>query len=336
MTNQINITTAKSYMREYINADIPVFIWGNPGIGKSESVHQLARENDATVIDIRLSLFDPVDLRGLPATIDGKTVWLKPAFWPEHSDRPIYLFFDEMDRAPASVKNAGLQIVLDRMIGEHKLPENVRVFAAGNGASDKGFSASMGTALNNRFAHIEMKADHDAWCEYAATNGWNPALVAFIRMRGNSDGLFINENPGRDEKAFPTPRNWQRVNTIIANDCSKAIRHGVASGIVGESASAEFMAFLDVFESLGDIMAQIESKPDSAPVSDKININYALAEGMAANASQANFGAYMSYAKRLPREYQILFVTSATSRTPELKNTSAYCDFANSNQHVFA
>ena len=49
-----------------IDSQIPVFVWGSPGVGKSSLVSQIAQEKEMKFIDLRLSLLDPTDLRGIP------------------------------------------------------------------------------------------------------------------------------------------------------------------------------------------------------------------------------------------------------------------------------
>lgn len=339
----------------YAAANKPVYISGAPGIGKSAMIHQMAKPGKllqfickkmpgfaaytggATVVDIRLSMFDPVDLRGLPATIDGRTVWLKPGFWPVDESKPVFIFFDEIDRASTACRNAALQIVLDRRIGEHTLPGNVRIFAAGNGATDKGFTGALGTALNNRFAHIDLEPGVAPWLKYAADRGLNPALIAFHEMRKAESDIFHKLNPGRDEKAFPTARAWESVHDVLEL-CPKSLRFDAVAGLVGEIAAGDFVAFLELYESIGDILPAIWRDPAGATVFDssEINRHYAVAVGLAHNVTAATMPALCTYAARLPREFEILAISTATRIDPALKNCPAYLDYAQRNQHVFA
>ena len=151
-----NITTlsvgkAVEYLREafvkIINDRLPlkvlpsVMLWGPPGVGKSQGVRQLAAEVETgtgkrvSVTDARLLLFNPIDLRGIPTANADKTlaVWLKPKIFQmdESGDAINILFLDEISAAPPSVQAAAYQITLDRTVGEHKLPDNCIVIAAG-------------------------------------------------------------------------------------------------------------------------------------------------------------------------------------------------------------
>lgn len=118
-----------------------VMLWGPPGVGKSQAVRQLATRIAAhtgrrtAVTEVRLLLFNPIDLRGIPTANADKTlaVWLKPQIFQmdESPDVVNILFLDEITSAPQSVQAAAYQITLDRAVGEHCLPENCIVIAAG-------------------------------------------------------------------------------------------------------------------------------------------------------------------------------------------------------------
>lgn len=149
------------------------FYWGSPGVGKSESVYQLADElaevtgKSVDVTDVRLLLFSPVDLRGVPvADAERKfTNWLKPKIFDmrEGDDLINILFLDELSAAPQSVQAAAYQICLDRRVGEHSLPENCIVIAAGNRTTDHSVSYKMPKALANRLIHFNIISDFRAW-----------------------------------------------------------------------------------------------------------------------------------------------------------------------------
>ena len=119
-----------------------VMLWGAPGVGKSQGVRQIGKQIEETtgkranITDVRLLLFNPIDLRGIPTASDDKTlaVWLRPQIFDmDPADDVVnILFLDEISAAPPSVQAAAYQIALDRTVGEHKLPENCIVIAAGN------------------------------------------------------------------------------------------------------------------------------------------------------------------------------------------------------------
>ena len=144
-----------------------VMLWGPPGVGKSQAVRQIAKiierntEKEVHVTDVRLLLFNPIDLRGIPTSNADKTsaVWLKPQiFQMDPSDEVVnILFLDEISAAPQSVQAAAYQITLDRVVGEHQLPENCIVIAAGNRVTDRSVAYNMPKALANRLYRTRKK-----------------------------------------------------------------------------------------------------------------------------------------------------------------------------------
>ena len=138
--NQIVSLLSRAYIKLIKNGtplkSFPsVMLWGPPGIGKSQGVREIAGSIQAktgkkvSITDVRLLLFNPVDLRGIPTANADKTlsVWLKPQIFQmdESEDVINILFLDEITAAPQSVQAAAYQITLDRVIGEHKLPEKL-------------------------------------------------------------------------------------------------------------------------------------------------------------------------------------------------------------------
>ena len=125
----------KTFLKKTLtkNPKRAIFVTGKVGIGKSETTKQIAEELNWKFRDVRLSLLDATDLRGLP-TIDkekNKTKWTSPEFLPD-DETPTLLFLDEFSNANSSIQNASLQLILDRKLGEYELPSNTRVVCAGN------------------------------------------------------------------------------------------------------------------------------------------------------------------------------------------------------------
>uniref|UniRef100_UPI0025DB766D AAA family ATPase n=1 Tax=Sulfuricurvum sp. TaxID=2025608 RepID=UPI0025DB766D len=110
-------------MGALIDAKIPTFLWGAPGIGKSSIIKQIARESGIECIDLRLSLMDPTDLKGIPfyEKDSHSALWAPPSFLPREG-RGI-LFLDELNSAAPAVQASAYQLILDRKVGEYTLPE---------------------------------------------------------------------------------------------------------------------------------------------------------------------------------------------------------------------
>lgn len=145
------------------------FVWGPPGVGKSDGAKQLKvyiekhTSKKVVVTDVRLLLFSPIDLRGIPVANQEKTFaeWLKPKIFDMDSSEDVIniLFLDELTAAPPAVQAAAYQLTLDRRIGEHELPDNCLVIGAGNRTTDHSVAYRMPNALANRMQHYEVCPD---------------------------------------------------------------------------------------------------------------------------------------------------------------------------------
>ncbi len=312
-----------------ISKNKPAFVWGKPGIGKSKIVAQIAAAHGARLIDIRLSTFDPTDLRGLPFPdlVQRVTDWLLPKFWPTVAGELVYIFFDEMDRAPAAVINAALGVVLDRRIGDFTLPESVRIIAAGNGATDRVGTQKISAALANRFTHIYLKPDAETLARHFESIGAPAALPAFMRYRAN----LVHGEPLPGEHAFPSPRAWETVGDFI--DLSDAIRAPLVRGTVGTDAGDEFEAFFRVMRELPPIAALI-ADPTGSDVPTRPGAVYAVTSAIARVMDFGNVANCITYLERMPVEFKIMALRAATRRNPALKECSPVIAWRVANQNV--
>ena len=134
------IVLGKEFAGAAVGHHTPVMLWGPPGVGKSQMVAQVAEENNVEVIDIRLSQMEPSDLRGIPFRDKDTVEWAIPAMLPDmkrHGSRGI-LFLDEITSAAPSVSAAAYQLILDRSLGQYRVPNGWAIFAAGNRQGDRG------------------------------------------------------------------------------------------------------------------------------------------------------------------------------------------------------
>lgn len=291
----------------------PVFLWGAPGVGKSQLVRQVAEQSGIELCDIRAILLDPVDLRGLPRIdADNRAAWCVPSFLPT-GGRGV-MFLDELNAAPPLVQAACYQLVLDRKLGEYELPEGWAIVAAGNRETDRAVTHRMPSALANRFVHLDFEADLDDWVAWAYRHTIPGELIAFLRFRPE---LLHSFDPTRNEKAFPSPRSWEFVGKIMQANPDKAIFSALISGTVGQGAAAELTGFLRVYENLPDVDAVL-AEPGNAAIPDDPATLYALCQALAYRANVENAGSILSFALRLPPEFSILLARDSVRKYPAL------------------
>jgi hypothetical protein len=327
-------TIAQCYamMKFYVGKRHPCMVWGAPGIGKTQSVWQLGRELKCKIIEFKTNIREPVDVRGIPMpdAKTGTTRWYVPDELPrvDRDGEFGILYIDEINTGTTQMMAVMMGLVLERRIGDYVLPEGWTVIASGNRVSDRAAAQRMPTALRNRFAHIHVKPDFAAWKEWANREGVSPILVAFLQLRERD---IFHVMPKGDENSFPTPRSWEKAGECI--DADRDIRFGVIAGHVGDVAAADFDAFLDLYETVGDVEKFVRD-PQNALIPSEPSLRYAICTAIARMATTKNFDNVVAYANRLPREFQLLVVHDATTRDKRLKNTTAYTNWAIKNQDL--
>jgi len=309
-----------------LDAQRPAFIWGPPGIGKSDVVHQVADLRQVMLRDLRVILLDAVDLRGLPYLSDGHTRWAIPDFLPREGEG--ILFLDELNAAPALVQAACYQLVLDRKLGDYAVPPGWAIVAAGNRESDRSVTTRMPTALRNRFVHLNFEVDRREWKEWALANSIREEVIYFIDFRDELLHQF-----DRDANAFPSPRSWAFVSDILKTDPSPSVEYELIAGAVGNAAATEFVSFLNTYRNLPNIDA-ILLNPDTEALPAKADAQYAVACALSRRATDSNFDRVCRYLNRMPPEFSVLCVTEAVRRAPDVKHTPAFTRWAAAHHDV--
>ena len=309
-----------------------IMLWGPPGIGKSQAVRQLARELEAStgkecrVTDVRLLLFNPIDLRGIPTANTDKTlaVWLKPQiFNMDDGDGVInLLFLDEISAAPQSVQAAAYQITLDRVVGEHKLPDNCIVIAAGNRTTDKSVAFKMPKALANRLCHLEIKSSFDSWKDWAVAKGVNEKVVGFLSFRSD---YLMGFNASDEDLAFATPRSWEMVSNIL-NNSTKDVEelYPLIAGCLGSGVAIEFESFCRLYGNLPKMEDIFGGKMPAVP--KNTDALYALISAMTSYAREHKndlrlIGNSIKYAFGFPTDFSVVLVKNYTAIEKNYKQT---------------
>lgn len=309
----------------------PLYIWGAPGVGKSQIVKQSAEKLGVELRDVRAVLLDPVDLRGLPKIeSDNKTIWSAPGFLPDKGEG--ILFLDELNAAPPLVQAACYQLILDRRIGEYELPDGWFVVAAGNRETDRAVTSRISSALANRFTHIEFEVNIDDWVSWALKNNIKEEVIAFIKFRPN---LLHDFDPKRDEKGFPTPRSWEFVSDILNSGVDNKLLYELISGTIGGGAAAEFIGFLKIFRQVPDIDALLDNKISWFPPNDEPALLYAVSQVVASKADSSKIGAVMDFASKMPKEFEVLVMRDAVKKDKTIVDTEFFSNWAVNNSEVF-
>tara|TARA_B100002019_G_scaffold255900_1_gene238921 strand:+ start:4500 stop:5594 length:1095 start_codon:yes stop_codon:yes gene_type:complete len=255
LTRTVSPNKAKKSILRAFNKKRPIFLWGPPGIGKSEIVGQINDNvlKNSFLIDIRLSLWEPTDIKGIPYFDSNLSsmVWAPPAELPTEEFASKYdnivLFLDEMNSAAPAVQAAAYQLILNRRVGQYKLPDNVLIVAAGNREADKGVTYRMPAPLANRFVHLELAVDFDDWFAWATENKIHKDVVGYLTFAKKDLYDFDPKSPSR---SFATPRSWSFVSELLEDDDDENTTTDLVSGAVGEGLAVKFSAHRKIASSL--------------------------------------------------------------------------------------
>ena len=274
---------AKAAVRFAMKVNRPVFMWGPPGIGKSDIIKQLGDEQDREVIDVRLSLWEPTDIKGIPFynTQLNTMSWAPPQELPSDPDSTAILFLDELNSAAPATQAAAYQLILNRRVGTYKLPKGVSIVAAGYRETDKGVTYRMPAPLANRFVHLELKTDYEDWLNWATLNRVHEQVVGYV---GFAKQDLYDFDPKGGSRSFATPRSWSFVSELLSDDgLPENTLTDLVAGAIGEGLAVKFMAHRKVAKQMPkpeDILSgkieKVTIKEISAMYSLTISLCYEL------------------------------------------------------------
>ncbi len=316
------------------------FLWGAAGVGKSQGVYQLAKEIEqktskkVVVTDIRLFLYSPVDLNGLPVPDERRKFvnWLMPSMFNMRSDKDTVniLFLDELSAASSTVQATAYQICLDRKVGEHKLPDNCIVIAAGNRTTDMSVSYKMPKALCNRLMHFNIESDFVSWKEWAKQSDIDSRIISYLAF----DNSRLCVDVKSSDLAYPTPRSWSFVNTLLKTTSAKPHEiHHLIAATIGVDAAVEFESWCKMFYKLPSIDDIFKGQCLNYPKS--YDVYYALVTSLTSavisrreRITAQELENLCTYAERFPADFAVTFFRELNA-VEELRPKLMKCEALN-------
>jgi len=312
-----------------LQADVPVMLWGLPGIGKTAVIEAWAEAAGAHCEVIIGSQYEPADIAGQPWVVDGELRRLPPEYAARINALPpgrdSVLFLDELDKAPPAVSAAMLRLVRERKVGDITLPARCRVIAAANPPELGGWDLS--SPMANRFVHLNWKpsdasiiqglgtgmwpgvkyeeVDSEQLTE--CTNRWHGLIAAFLETKPN----LIHSFPKDESKqglAWPSPRTWENViklgATCEATGQSPVVLAQLVNGSVGDGPGVEFTTFIRNMDL--PFPEAILKDPDKSPIPDRGDkvaaVCHSLASAISGNTTQARLDAGIKYLERVSQQ----------------------------------
>ncbi|MET9880754.1 MoxR family ATPase [Actinacidiphila glaucinigra] len=288
-----------------VAADLPVLLWGEPGIGKTAALTQLAVALDLPLTTVIASVHEPSDFSGLPVVGDDPAEQGVPMAPPDWAVRLVragrgLLFLDELSTAPPAVQAALLRLVLERRIGALRLPPGVRIVAAANPRSSAADGWELSAPLANRFVHLQWTHDHDVvvrglggtWPRATLPRldpGKLPGAVDFARravcgLLAVRPGLVHRLPTGetRHGGAWPSPRSWEMTLCLTAfataAGASREVLSLLVRGTVGDGPGLELLASIDRMD-LPD-PEEVLADPAGAVLPERGDLRQAVLDGV--------------------------------------------------------
>ncbi|MEU3013294.1 AAA family ATPase [Nocardia asteroides] len=290
-----------------VAADLPVLLWGEPGIGKTAALTQLAASLDLPLTTVIASVHEPSDFSGLPIIGDDPAAHGVPMAPPEWAVRLAkagrgLLFLDELSTAPPAVQAALLRVVLERRIGALRLPPGVRIVAAANPRSSAADGWELSPPLANRFVHLQWTHDHDVvvrglggtWPRATLPHLDPERLTAAVSFaRRAVCGLLaarpklVHQMPTTETRrggAWASPRSWDMALRLIAFATAAGAGRDVLSilvrGAVGDGPGFELLTSIDRMD-LPDPEVLL-ADPAAADLPERGDLRQAVLDGVVA------------------------------------------------------
>lgn len=326
--------TAKKFLLKCLYAGLAPFLQSSPGMGKSSIMRAIAAELNLKLIDHRLSTSAPEDMSGLPQFVDGMARFAPFAelFPVKGTPLPMnpktgklydgwLIFLDEFNSATKLVQASAYKLVLDRQVGQHDLHECTMLAMAGNLSTDRALVNPLGTAMQSRVIHIEMKVDFDEWLmDVALPQKYDQRVIAYLSQH---PGKLMDFRPEHQEKTFCCPRTWEFLERLVHGDEVTDEFTPLYAGTITSGTAASFVQFTKVYATMpkvGDIL----NDPDRHPVPTDLNTKWAVVTSLLEHVNKDTLEKLATYVNRMDSTFQILFFRSVMVTNKDLRNHSAF------------
>lgn len=327
---QLKPSEIRSAVIDCMEARLVPFISSSPGLGKSSIVHQIGKEYDLEIIDLRLSQCAPEDLMGLPMRI-GEGRNMKAAFAPFETfptkDTALpegkngwILFLDEFNSASKSVQAAAYKIVLDRMVGQAKLHANCFIVAAGNLATDRAIVTQMSTAMQSRLVHLEMVSDHKDFMKHAVKAGFDHRVLGFLEFQ---PGKLHSFKPDHQDRTFACPRTWEFASRLCKGKEIDQIKLPLLAGTLSDGIAVELHTFMKEYGKLPSYQ-KILDEGETMSIPGQASTCYALVTMMLDRFARDSFKKAVVFVRRLSPEFQVIYFRGVVSRDPGMRREKDY------------
>jgi hypothetical protein len=314
MTEAVTLSQAKELIRCLADAE-SVLLLAPPGVGKSEAVRQAAAEAKLPLRSLLGTQIAPEDVSGVPRIVGERSVFCPPRVLLPEDDAPFCLFLDELPASPPEVQKAFYSLLLERRLGEYRLPKGTWVVAAGNRTEDRALVRTLSSALVNRVFVLPVRVDLEEWFAWARAHGVRADVLAFVKYLPAA----LQRPVPADPVPFSTPRAWALLSRDLdlaeaAGRLTHDERRALAFGRLTAHDAALFCALCE--NGLGELRPAADYVADPAllPASETAmwfvvnRVRQAVAHGQLGTPDPAQVGAFLA---ALGEEYRFALLLDA-------------------------
>jgi len=312
-----------------------VLVLGPPGCGKTEITGQTAERLGIGFMHIHCPMKQPEDM-GFPVVtrtkslIEGEEEHVSVRFVIP-SEMPVVgnpnfpefgiLLLDEIGGCDNSQQKVFSNIVQARELHGHKLKPGWSIVGTANRAKDRAGSNRLLTILADRFIQIELEPSLDDTCNYLLSVGADPVVPAFLRFKPDS---MYDFDPNRDRNS--TCRGWAKVARILYKVPHVLLYESIL-GIVGDGRAPMFMSFFEMYLKL-PVPEMVILQAETYPIPPEVSVKWALCGALAQRATKDNFDQIITYARRLPKEFQTILIIDSVAKNPAVQQTKGFISWA--------
>ena len=328
----MNIKETKNAVKEILKSNlqskeslhiVPILM-SLPGIGKTSIMECIAKELGIELRTVVLAQFDSGELGGFPVLSEDRAVYkrAKPFFMDFEKGSKGIIFLDELPQAPVANQNIAAQLVNERRIGEHMMPEGWILVCAGNPLAARAGTNAMPSHLRDRLTFLHIEADTESFLDYAYQNDFGSEVTGFLEHRPS---FLSNFDPNVEVNT--SPRSWERADTILKMGLPKALEKAVLNGQIGTAASADFAGYLKVSRELPNPRRSL-ANPDTVVIPKSPQILYAFCAGLAEYVSKDTTAALVQILSKFKKkEFAAMTIRALCKRNPDLINEKEISDW---------
>jgi hypothetical protein len=309
-----------------------------PGVGKSETVYQAAQEAGLPCRSLLGTQIAPEDVSGVPRIVGERSVFCPPRMLLPEIPEPFCLFLDELPACAPDVQKAFYSLLLERRIGEHRLPPGTWVVAAGNRVQDRALVRSLSSALVNRVTILHVRVDVDEWLAWARGAGVREEVRMFVSYMPEALMRAVPQEP----VPFSTPRGWTMFARALdlaeaAGELTRHARRALAFGRLSPEDAAVFCAVAE--EAIGAMhpLEHYFAHPELLPAGD--TARWFVLNCIRQNVKDGKLGGLEPgvvnrFLRSLPHEHQLTLLTDLVDRWGALGADDAMLDLLRQVTHL--